>query len=438
MKSLEQRAEVLEDCVEEISKVFLTFSDSMLKTQLIQKDPVIGRNLLSTTSKIVELAKIAGANSHTDSSSGQEEEDRSSKSQKESILHLKTPPPLLIDNSECRSKDISHFYNLYGNGWFGYEPPAMTDARNGNQDLNVPPSGFGLKLITQSLQVAYFALLDETGIYDTLLAQMYRYAFLYHTREEILANLRWFLEHGLPAQRYLGRAVFGFDTTLSLQHLNIGHVYPGFKLRILHPLVDAQALLDADYSCPCPVAPFLNAFDVEEHLVAQGAFHIDDEIIYMQTSKTNDAEHLPSVRGEDIPILSTTQRGQNGPVMSANLAEIGISHWATAGTFKKPRALQPKSITSVPSNKPPSHGKHCEMFDFNALLKDRNDQSIMEEVIVQEQKPRPSSKIINLSVPLLIDNLVRNSVCLGTGPGYPRNSIEVAIEASTRPSTTTL
>lgn len=234
----------------------------------------------------------------------------------------------------------------------------------------------------------------------------------------------------MQAQQHLGRAVFGFDTTLSLQHLNIGHVHQEPRPRILHPLVDAQALLDAEYTSSA--MPFLNAFDVEEYLVAKGAFHIDDETIYMQTSKTKGTESSC----EEEPSMLASQVVQNEPTMSANLGNADICHRT---------ASRPSRFASIPtstsSNKTStSNGKPCGIFDFNALLKDANDQSIMEEV-VQGKKGESSSKqaqIISLSVPLLLDNLIRNSLCLGTGPGYPRNSIDVAIESSTRPSTMNL
>ncbi|CZR50662.1 uncharacterized protein PAC_00536 [Phialocephala subalpina] len=396
-KSLEKRAEALEDCVEEISKVFLSFSDSMLKSQMIQSNPEIGRSLLSTTSRIVDLARSAVAGDlgslgddrrPSSSSSGGERENEDLEFKQPSFSPPGQPFPT-FEQFHTGTPRLSPLANLFGNGWFDFEPACLAAAPK-DEDLSIPAGGFGLKLIQANLQVAYFSLLDDTGVYIPLVTQMYRYAFLYHTREEILSNLRWFLEQGISAQRYLGRAVFGFDATLSLQHLN--HVYGGFKPKVLHPLVDAQALLESEYNRL--VSPFLNAFDVEEYLVTKGAYQIEEDVIYMRIKKEEKEPDLLT----DSNALSITRALPN-------------------------QAAKPKEK------------QHCEVFDFNALLKDANNQSIMREV--HDHKGQRSSceqeQVTRLSVPLLLDNLIRNSLCLGTGPGYPRNTIDMAIESSLLP-----
>lgn len=360
---------------------------------MIQTDPEIGRSLLSATSRIVDLARLAVTDDlgpfgddqrQSESSSSGERENEDDEYKKISVAHPRQQGPA-SENPFADIPRLSPLANLFGNGWFDFEPMCLADTPK-DEDLRIPAGGFGLKLIQANLQVAYFSLLDETGVYIPLVAQMFRYAFLYHTREEILSNLRWFLERGISAQRYLGRAVFGFDTTLSLQRLN--HAHRGFKPMVLHPLVDAQALLESAYSFP--VSPFLNAFGIEEYLVTKGAFQIEEGVIHMRAKE--EKELFTGANTPNITQLSSDQ------------------------------ATKPK-------------GKHCEVFDFNALLKDATNKSIMREV--HDQKGHESApkedRATRLSVPLLLDNLIRNSLCLGTGPGYPRSTVDLAIESSILP-----
>lgn len=366
----------------------------MLKSQMIQNDPEIGKSLLSTTSRIVDLARLAVTDDlgslgddrrRSGSSSGGEQENENSRSKKTSFSHPGHPSPT-IENPCNAVPRLSPLTNLFGNGWFDFEPTCLAHGQK-DEGLRIPAGGFGLRLIQANLQVAYFSLLDETGVYIPLITQMFRYAFLYHTREEILSNLRWFLEQGMSAQRYLGRAVFGFDAALSLQHLN--HEYGGFKPKVLHPLVDAQALLESEYNRL--VSPFLNAFDIEEYLVTKGAFQIEEDVIHMRVKKEEKETDLYN----DTNTSNTTRSSPD-------------------------QATKPK-------------GKHCEVFDFNALLKDANNQSIMREVHDHKGQESTHEQVTRLSVPLLLDNLIRNSLCLGTGPGYPRNTVDLAIESSILP-----
>ncbi|KUJ22345.1 uncharacterized protein LY89DRAFT_294369 [Mollisia scopiformis] len=434
VKSLEQRAEALEDCVEEISKVFLSFSESMLKTQMVQRDPEIGRSLLSTTSKIIDLARIAVAENEE-----LEPKIDGSISRQLSVTKDRQSSLSAMDLPHVRLPDISRPSNFFGNGWFDYEPHGLLRLPEGNQDLSMPPLGFGMHLIRTNLQVAYFALMDDSGTQNPLVMQMFKYAFLYHTRHEIMANLRWFLEHGMQAQRWLGRAVFGFDSTLSLQHFNV--VQREFRPKILHPLVDAQALLGADYASTS--SPFLNAFDVEEYLITKGAYHIDNEIIHLQTC-TCKLEHTMNsrCRSDQLHTLQSAST-PNDPSVSTYSSEVyEIGPWTTTSAALFPDALDesenlPTDTPLDDSSKPvvDSRGKPCEVFDFNALLKDENHQSIMQDENDQDQREESCERgqIVSLSVPLLLDNLIRNSLCLGTGPGYPRNSIDVAIQSSMHP-----
>lgn len=336
---------------------------------MIQNDPEIGRSLLSTTSRIVDLARSAVSDDRDDQrrpdSSSIGERDTDASQFKQGHLEHSEKTSSIFEKLHDGVPSLSPLTNIFGNGWFDYEPMGLAHVQE-DQDLRVPAGGFGLKLIQANLQVAYFSLLDETGVYIPLVTQMFRYAFLYHTREEILSNLRWFLEQGISAQRYLGRAVFGFDATLSLQHLN--HEYGGFKAQVLHPLVDAQALLESDYDRL--MSPFLNAFDVEEYLVTKGAFRIEEDFIHMKTKKEDENPHVLTASNTSSSIQSSHDQDS------------------------KPK------------------GKHCEVFDFNALLKDANNQSIMREV--HDQRGQESAceleQATRLSVPLLLDNLIRNSL----------------------------
>lgn len=93
-------------------------------------------------------------------------------------------------------------------------------------------------------------------------------------------NIRWFLGPGLRALRALGRAVFGFSSSLSLQYLNA--VSSGMEPKILNPLVDALALVEAQKKFP--IVQYLNAFDVEDYVISKGAFHMNRDTICFRMS----------------------------------------------------------------------------------------------------------------------------------------------------------
>lgn len=220
----------------------------MLKTELFQKDPEMGQRLLCTTSKIVDLARIAIADN-------QEQKEPSSPPIEE-VVHQEILESRSVSTSPSQqrqpsrppqSQDEPPYFptptrNLFGNGWFDFSPPnspPIDEPITTGSDSQ--PLTFGLRLIHTNLQVAYHTLISDPTLSTPLIRQMFKYALLYHTREEILRNLRWFLTQGPSVQKYLGRAVFGFDASLSLQHLNM--LFGEVKPRVLNPLVDAEAMV---------------------------------------------------------------------------------------------------------------------------------------------------------------------------------------------------
>lgn len=76
----------------------------------------------------------------------------------------------------------------------------------------------------------------------------------------------------------LGQAVFGFDSTLSLQHIQSLDT-SSLRPRYLNPFVDAQALVEAD--APPHISPVMNALEVERYLRSKGAKHLNQEFGYI-------------------------------------------------------------------------------------------------------------------------------------------------------------
>jgi hypothetical protein len=107
---------------------------------------------------------------------------------------------------------ISGPTNTFGNGWFGRRPllpasnpatslPSQDGTRNGSTSFEL--------VIT--LTVAYESLLGDTKSSTVFRLKIFRYALPFHSCEELLFNLRWFLGPGAPDIQSLAREMVGFD-----------------------------------------------------------------------------------------------------------------------------------------------------------------------------------------------------------------------------------
>jgi hypothetical protein len=216
--------------------------------------------------------------------------------------------------------------------------------------------------------------------------------------------------------------------------------------------VSAQAEAGNDTSIP-----FLNAFGVEDYLKRRGAFHIDRDIVVMELQDTDNAmagtgtgpdrydsqsSQAPPLQNPDIdPRLlpedndthKYSQHEENTNFASSSSGDYGtFSQNVTSAGVLSMRSLPdtPQHQISKVSN---SASGFSNAFSFGALLQDSGWQPT-ETPPESYQPPRigiSNGQIVTISVPLLLQSLIENSVCLGSGPGYPRRFVDHLINSST-------
>lgn len=168
----------LEGCVEQMSTIFLDFSDSMLKSETIRQDPEVGQNLLTATSKIVSLAKTV-VHDPEDVPEASSENRVSPSAVARSVAQPQAPTtfPTCQDVSLlpafAAQFPIPEDFNpvpdtllrkqIFGNGWFGLQPEALSKLSFGKADMSRLDNSLGVRLIQTTLVVAYEYLMDTTA-----------------------------------------------------------------------------------------------------------------------------------------------------------------------------------------------------------------------------------------------------------------------------------
>jgi hypothetical protein len=393
---LEQRVLFLEESLEGISDAFIDFTESMLKAEAIRQNPEILQNLLTTTSSITHLAKTAAPESSETTKNGRgpcQEELSAARERLPSIVP--TPlagsvgPSMLALNQAAPDFSLLES-EIFGNGWFNLKPSVGHLSIRGTRQSD-PDGDFAVKLIEKTMNMAYYSLLENRHDPNSFVMRMCRYALLYHSMDELLFNMRWFLGPGLLAMRSLCRANFGFDHTLSVQSLNVNS--PANEAKILSPFVDAQALMEA--ANKNPRIAFMNALDVEEYLKSKGAVHLDKDIVQIRVKGSSEAE------------------GMENHVLDFDQVWPQVDGLANDQYFNQIPATE-QDIFGIP-----------ELTPIDSYFSPNNSPTQFQPEPVQ-------SRTISVYRSSLLENLAKHSVCLGTGPAYPRASVDIAIESAIR------
>ncbi|KAL5320837.1 hypothetical protein ACEPPN_011647 [Leptodophora sp. 'Broadleaf-Isolate-01'] len=408
-RSLEDKIESLQACVRDMSTIFLELSDSMIQSDVLHQDPAIGQNLISATSKFISLAKTAVDDLEDTADVASEEIIKAS--DRETAHSQPQPPSMTSPRLLNKQRPASAFpaadfsvpedFNpvpetllkkeIFGNGWFGLQPEILSKLSTTNAtDMSRLDSSFSVTLLQTTLSIAYECLMDTTGTYYPITKDMYQFALLYHSREELLFNLRWFLGPGLPTLRALGRAVFGYNSSLSMQYLNA--VSSGMEPKILNPLVDALALVEAQKKFP--IVQYLNAFDVEDYIISKGAFHIDRDVICLRVSEDDRFSQAKSGSPTQYYNSTRTEYPDETSSYAPRLAENPISSSRV-------------SSTSMPTEQPPS-GSWSDIFGFDGMQQENYCVDPSTDSITQT--PPIENKVRTLSVPVLLQSLAKRAL----------------------------
>lgn len=390
----------------------------MLKSKAIQQDPVAGQNLLIATSKIVSLARTAV------------DDPIDPKSHSQDIvktLHRSSFTPMASTAKDLRwttSIEDSQFVvpaafdpvpstlplhnEVFGNGWFGLQPAILSHLSTDNADMTALERSFGIRLVQSTLSLAYEYLLDDSGSFDNYTREIYRYALLYHSREELLFTARWLLGPGFNSSAYaLGKAVFGCSTALSLEYVKAVHA--GLEPRFLNPLVDAQALVEAQEKVP--VTHFMNAFTIVDYIVGRGAFYIDQDVIQMRVADAGASQIGVSSSTAFPNYLNVNQRSLANTLLSSRVSV---------------ESVLPNITVCESSYLPSSTEDPWNAYGSNYISEDR-DNIVPGMASTEDQK----HQIHTLSVPIFLQSLAKRGYCLGTGPGFPTKAVDQAIVIST-------
>lgn len=159
--------------------------------------------------------------------------------------------------------------------------------------------------------------------------------------------------------------------------------------KILNPLVDALALVEAQNKFS--ITQYLNAFDVEDYIISKGAFHMDQDVVYLRMS---DDDQLSKKEWEGSPTqYYRTTRLEKTSGYVTTLAQDSVPGFGV-------------SSNSVSAEQAFS-GDWSGILDFDNMLEEeyftetRTDTSI--------QTPPVVNRVRTLSVPILLQTLAKRA-----------------------------
>ena len=185
-----------------MSTVFVDLSDSLIQSDILQQDATVGQNLVTATSKFITLAKSAiderdNAIDEATKQVSMSSDRRGSTSQQRPIskdssnsVHVRTSSPAAPISKYQIPEDFDPVPDtllkkeVFGNGWFGLQPAVLSQLSPKSGDMGRLDTSFGVKLLRTTLSVAYEYLMDANDSYSDIIMNMYRFALIYHTKQE--------------------------------------------------------------------------------------------------------------------------------------------------------------------------------------------------------------------------------------------------------------
>ncbi|KAH6982764.1 hypothetical protein EDB80DRAFT_592676 [Ilyonectria destructans] len=393
-----KRLRRLEEVVEEMSSIFVSFVDEMLETEVVNKQPNLVGSLRRSMARILALAhEVVGPDDEEDASctpSMAPAVEPTSTSTSTSTLtstltstststststtkllagipendtpgHSSTSPP--GDSSTSRPPGTDYHIpdqplgnamvaapplppQIYGNGWTITNHPVV-GAKHWGARVPLSQDSFAYRLAKASLTIAYLILTkaqhppipqsEEERVFGTNLH--------YTDKGDMLIRLRWLLGPGSGDMYRVIDLPYG------------QHGSQVFTRSDLNPTFEDLGWTGIYKPRPNNRDPgYLSILGVEKQLLALGGRIIDAETIELNIANPSSPNNPPS------------------EVLSA----------------------QPDSWSFV------------DFFSPNQL------------------RPRPNVLTMQLSIGLLVSNLARGAVCLMRGPGYPRDELGGAIQES--------
>lgn len=328
----------------------------------------------------------------------------------------------------------SYTDDVIGDSWLGQNPISVIDRRLIANERGRREHGgsFGLKLLQSTLDIAYSYLLGESNASAAVATQMFRFALLHHSREEILFKMRWFLGPGLQYMSNLGNAF--------IMPEDIEDLWDSFF--VLSPSVDKDAVKEIGAGAISSL--FLSAFGVEEYLKSRGAIYEDNDTIIM---KVQIATTGSDTSGISSPSQSLTF---SLDIPEANFTPEFLQKYAKVQNSSKISHTSLQDSQVAPSESPAGHS--LQKSPGSRTSKDASQasgfmngffiDSLLPAGGLQSMKiPSDSSWVtrisshsngtVTINASQLIQIITHNAFCLGNGPGFPRSAVDHVINALT-------
>jgi hypothetical protein len=381
-QSQEQQIRRLEETVQRISSAFLGLADTMLQSDTAIADSSLMEELGRTTENIADLARSLD--------DGQESE--ASPDAEVPIVEAATATmiaSLPVDPHSAGPSTgalVTHApslnTNIFGNGWFGQVASNFPHLAECTITPLPSVSDFPLamKIIIATIQVGYHALFETIQLPGdssrVIVNRVFSYSLRYHSAEEIMFNLRWFLGPGQQETHRLGNISFVTGPFAHIyrealkSHRRVGEFVPAIDDDAFREVAPARGAVSGSVVVADGDA-YVNANAVERYLWEKGIWFVgNDDIIEVPASVV---ESMPA-RGAAVPV----------------------------GLWQGGRSRAPKP---------------WDFFNFNS-------------VFVGDRPPSPGALSVRVSQTKLLRSLVGTAVCLASGPGYERRLIDEAIKAA--------
>lgn len=316
----------MEGALEQMASTFLDFTNSILQSPSVGRDPALMSKLRSATDSILYLCQ--GSNEVIDSSETCQKDTAGSQAagcsasddaefqqkprgngnrngelpQTKTALDstfldfhsLSQSAPALQSGNVVSTSQRNPFVkpppepepigNIFGNGFRNLPPINFTDcAAKAENILQIYPSEDSLSIIVTraSLQHAYDVILSDTQMTTPMVDRIFGFPLKFRSREEILMVLRWYLSPQTCELSRLATATFDDYLVAQYYHGVVTSQYAGVDGVFRGSVRD---LMDRDSPPPMP-SRILNAYQIEQWLLACGMKYLDCDTIELTDVK---------------------------------------------------------------------------------------------------------------------------------------------------------
>jgi hypothetical protein len=391
-----------------MSAAFVDLTDYVIASEPLKSNPKVLQQLLDTTQRALTLAReqndiqneddVLEAGSEHDTRDSQALPLHSSPRPRSHDISSRIQQPSAYPEMEFQA-NLALDSGVLGNGWFGQVPAVLeSNALPPQQPLqSVDQSAFGFRLLQCTLQVAYWSLMDaDHQSFSNDAWRKFRFALQFHSREEILFNLRWFLGPGLVDSARL------MDISSATSSLTSDYA-------LLNPMVDASAQAEAKLTRNGwgndTVESFFGVKGVEDYLQQRDVQFLDSNTIELSMHTAS----YQAAQGKNFICTASDDCVVAVADKSLDSRDLGPHH---------------QSQTTSPM---------LRAFNFNAILPGldptpiKTTRQVRMETDLEKSSLSFTARRNKVKVETLFRSLCTISVCLFRGPGYDRADLDQVI-----------